>query len=144
MIRSRPVLHAEIAERVGLVTRLVRNPNWCCRGRLDGHGCAVGDYLGHDVADFVAVEALRDDSVGSAGHRWAEVFAVHSATLLAWHRRLVARKWDYTSRRTPGQPPTAAAIRKLNLLRLEAFWTGTPLDRQRTSHLARLELGLAA
>ncbi len=32
----------------------------------------------------------------------------------------------------------------LNLLRLEAFWTGTPLDRQRTSHLARLELSLAA
>ena len=35
------------------------------------------------------------------------------ATLLAWHRRLVARKWDYTSRRRPGRPPTAAAIRKL-------------------------------
>jgi transposase len=32
----------------------------------------------------------------------------------------------------------------LNLLRLEAFWTGTPLDRRRTSHLARLELGLIA
>ena len=32
----------------------------------------------------------------------------------------------------------------LNLLRLEAFWTGTPLDRQRTSHLARLELNLTA
>jgi len=32
----------------------------------------------------------------------------------------------------------------LNLLRLEAFWTGTPLDRRRTSHLARLEFGLAA
>ncbi len=31
----------------------------------------------------------------------------------------------------------------LNLLRLEAFWNGTPLDRQRTSHLARLELSLA-
>jgi transposase len=31
----------------------------------------------------------------------------------------------------------------LNLLRLHAYWTGTPLDRQRTSHLARLELGLA-
>ena len=35
------------------------------------------------------------------------------ATLLAWHRRLVARKWDYTSRRRPGRPSTAAAIRKL-------------------------------
>jgi transposase len=32
----------------------------------------------------------------------------------------------------------------LNLLRLHAYWTGTPLDRQRTSHLARLELSLAA
>src|SRR5438552_15454204 len=35
------------------------------------------------------------------------------ATLLAWHRRLVARKWDYTSRRRPGRPSTPAAIRKL-------------------------------
>ena len=35
------------------------------------------------------------------------------ATLLAWHRRLVARKWDYASRRRPGRPPAAAAIRKL-------------------------------
>jgi transposase len=41
------------------------------------------------------------------------VFAVTPATLLAWHRRLVTRKWDYTSRRRPGRPSTAAAIRKL-------------------------------
>ena len=45
--------------------------------------------------------------------RWDEVFAVSPATLLAWHRRLVARKWDYTSRRRPGRPSAAAAIRKL-------------------------------
>jgi transposase len=32
----------------------------------------------------------------------------------------------------------------LNLLRLNAYWNGHPLDRQRTSHLARLELSLAA
>ena len=45
--------------------------------------------------------------------RWGEVFAVTPATLLAWHRRLVTRKWDYTSRRPPGRPSTDAAIRKL-------------------------------
>ena len=46
-------------------------------------------------------------------HRWGDVFAVTPATLLAWHRRLVMRKWDYTSRRRPGRPSTPAAIRKL-------------------------------
>ena len=45
--------------------------------------------------------------------QWCEVFMVTPATLLAWHRRLVTRKWDYTSRRRPGRPSTAAAIRKL-------------------------------
>ncbi len=45
--------------------------------------------------------------------RWAEVFPVTPATLLAWHRKLVSRKWDYTARRRPGRPPTAAAIKRL-------------------------------
>jgi transposase len=45
--------------------------------------------------------------------RWAEVFAVTPATVLVWHRKLVSRKWDYTTRRRPGRPSTAAAIKKL-------------------------------
>ena len=32
----------------------------------------------------------------------------------------------------------------LNLIRLDAYWNHQPLDRRRTSHLARLELALAA
>ena len=45
--------------------------------------------------------------------RWSEVFAVTPATLLAWHRRLIAHKWDYSQRRSPGRPSTAAEIRTL-------------------------------
>jgi len=45
--------------------------------------------------------------------RWAEVFAVTPATILAWHRRLVSRRWDYSVRRRPGRPPTALAIKNL-------------------------------
>jgi hypothetical protein len=43
----------------------------------------------------------------------SEVFPVTPATPLTWHRRLVARKWDYARRRGPGRPSTAVAIRKL-------------------------------
>ena len=45
--------------------------------------------------------------------RWREVFAVIPATIVAWHRRLVSRKWDYSARCRPGRPPTATAIKKL-------------------------------
>jgi len=45
--------------------------------------------------------------------RWTAVFSVTPATILAWHRRLVARKWDYSARRQPGRPSTAVAIKKL-------------------------------
>jgi hypothetical protein len=36
------------------------------------------------------------------------------------------------------------AATAINLIRLDAWWTGTPLQRTRTTHLARLELALAA
>jgi putative transposase len=42
--------------------------------------------------------------------RWAEVFPVAPATLLAWHRRLAAKKYDTTKRRMPGRPPASPGV----------------------------------
>ena len=47
--------------------------------------------------------------------RWAEVFPVTPATLLAWHRRLAARKYDTSKRRKPGRPPTVRSIARLTV-----------------------------
>jgi Transposase DDE domain len=38
----------------------------------------------------------------------------------------------------------AFAATAVNLIRLYALWTGTPLQRTRTTHLSRLDLTLAA
>jgi transposase len=48
--------------------------------------------------------------------RWSTVFPVTPATVLAWHRRFIAAKWDYTARRrSTGRPTTRAVIKKLIL-----------------------------
>src|SRR5438045_7482238 len=43
--------------------------------------------------------------------RWAAFF-ITPATLLRWHRHLVARRWTYPTRR-PGRPPVTAELREL-------------------------------
>jgi hypothetical protein len=45
--------------------------------------------------------------------RWAAFF-VTPATLLRWHRNLIARRWTYPPRR-PGRPPVTAEVRELVL-----------------------------
>jgi hypothetical protein len=43
----------------------------------------------------------------------AGAFPVTPATILRWHRNLVARKWDYASRLRPGRPSTGTSVRTL-------------------------------
>ena len=45
--------------------------------------------------------------------RWARVFPVTPATLLAWHRKLAARKYDTSKRRKPGRPAAIRSIARL-------------------------------
>jgi transposase InsO family protein len=56
--------------------------------------------------------------------RWAEVFPVTPATLLAWHRRLAAKKYDTSRQRRPGRPPATPDIRRLmlHLARENPLW----------------------
>jgi putative transposase len=45
--------------------------------------------------------------------RWTDVFPVTPATLLAWHRKLAANKYDTSRQRAPGRPPTVRSIARL-------------------------------
>jgi putative transposase len=74
--------------------------------------------------------------------RWAEIFPVIPATILRWHRQLVARKWTYTDRRGPGRPSTGVSIRTL-ILRM-AGENPTWGHRRIQGELARLGYAIAA
>src|SRR5450755_51963 len=56
--------------------------------------------------------------------RWFGVFPVTPATLLAWHRKLVARTYDTSTRRRAGRPPTVRSIARVavRLARENPLW----------------------
>jgi transposase len=70
--------------------------------------------------------------------RWAGVFPVTPATLLAWHRRLAARKYDTSRRRNPGRPLVIRSIARL-VVRLASE---NPLWRYRRIHGELTRLGV--
>src|SRR4051812_43059102 len=85
---------------------VLRHENAVLRRQLDGP-------VRYEPADRFWLAAL---SSLLPRHRWHSVFPVTPGTLLTWHRKLIARQWDYTARRRrTGRPPTAAALKKLVL-----------------------------
>ena len=70
--------------------------------------------------------------------RWAGLFPVAPATLLAWHRRLAARKYDTSKRRKPGRPPTAPGIARL----VARLAKENPLWEHRRIHSELMKLGV--
>ncbi|MGH3197620.1 MAG: hypothetical protein ACRDNT_17175 [Streptosporangiaceae bacterium] len=70
--------------------------------------------------------------------RWVEVFPVTPATLLNWHRKLAARKYDTSRRRKPGRPPAVRGIARLAI----RMANENPLWGYRRIHGELTKLGL--
>jgi putative transposase len=66
-------------------------PSFSCSGMRTQCCAARVSQVRYQPADWLWLAAL---SKLIPRRRWGEVFAVTPATLLAWHRRLVSRKWD--------------------------------------------------
>jgi putative transposase len=71
--------------------------------------------------------------------RWTGIFPVTPATLLAWHRRLAARRHDTSKRRKPGRPPTTRSIARLAVRMAKE----NPLWGYRRIHGELTKLGIA-
>ena len=95
------LVRSELSKDVELL--VLRHENQVLRRQVSGR-------LRWDHADRLWLTAL---SRLVSRRRWAEVFPVTPATILRWHRNLVARKWDYASRRRPGRPSTGASVKTL-------------------------------
>jgi len=70
--------------------------------------------------------------------RWTGIFPVTPATLLAWHRRLAASKYDTSNSRKPGRPPTVPGHRPPCRSPSE----GEPLGGHRRIHGELTKLGV--
>ena len=111
---------------------VLRHENQVLRRQLQGR-------LRWDRADRLWLAAL---SRLVSRRRWTEVFPVTPATILRWHRDLVARKWDYATRRRPGRPSTGTSLKTLviRMARENPAWG----HRRIQGELARLGHAIAA
>jgi IS5 family transposase len=92
------------------------------------HEAQLAARATQDTKDFQARYALRAGVEGTIRQGVAVTGMRH-----ARYRGLARTRLEHTN----------AAV-ALNLIRLHTWWNGHPLDRTRTSHLARLELALAS
>jgi transposase len=107
---------------------VLRHENTVLRGRAG--------RIRYELADRVWFAALAQLI---PRRRWAGIFPVTPATLLAWHHKLAARKYDTSRRRKPGRPPTVRSIARLAVRMAEE----NPLWGYRRIHGELTKLGVA-
>jgi transposase len=91
-------------------------------------------------------QALADARAQQATDQWKTIYATRAG--VEGTMRQTTHVTGIRTARYRGQPKTALehaiAATAINLIRLDAYWTGRPLDRTRTSNFARLDFTLAA
>ncbi len=91
-------------------------------------------------------EALQQARAGQATSQWKHRYNIRAG--VEGTMRQATHVTGIRRARYIGLPRTRlehnAAAAAINLIRLDAWWTGTPLDRTRTTHLQRLNLTAAA
>ena len=114
-----------------------------------GRGLGAG-HLGHR-ADRAAAGGTSAQARAGAGYARTDFAIDYDARTVTCPQAKTSASWTPCTQR--GQDAIVATFSASDCgpcparslcNRLEAFWPGNPLDRRRTSHLARLELGLAA
>jgi transposase len=90
----------------------------------------------------VIIAARAGQATGQWKRKYATRAGVEGTMAQAAHVTGIRRARYLGLPRTTLEHSIAAVA--INLIRLDAWWTCTPLDRTRTSHLQRLQLGLAA
>jgi len=91
-------------------------------------------------------ESLHQARAEQTGRDWKAAYALRAGvegTISQAVARTAMRRARYRGLAKTHLEHVFSAV-ALNLIRLDAWWNGRPLDRTRTSHLTRLELSLAA
>jgi transposase len=91
-------------------------------------------------------EALTHARAEQTSDQWKASYAARAGVEGTMHQAVAVTGTRHA--RYTGLPKTQLehniAAAAINLIRLDAHWTGKPIDRGRTSHLARLDFTLAA
>jgi len=132
----------------GTETIIVQFPAAACRACPDRSKCTTSARMGRQLSlrPREIHEAITAARAAESTRQWKDRYAIRAGvegTIAQAAHVTGIRRARYT-----GLPKTslahAAAAAAVNLIRLDAWWTGKPLDRTRTTHLQRLDLNPAA
>ncbi len=110
----------------------------CTRSTRSGRQLMLRPREIHEMVEQARAEQTTDE--------WQQRYAIRAGVESTIHQAVAAtgiRRSRYLGLSKTHFAHVFAAV-AINLIRLDTWWTGTPPGRTRTSHLARLDLTLAA